>query len=83
MVILVSWCMTRSSEGDLEPFDSEIERTVSRLRRAQRKKMANQEHVGDICFIMDYAKSSIDGATSSIRRPTIQANTFEIKLAVI
>lgn len=33
--------------------------------------------------MMDYAKPSIDGVASSVRRPAVQANTFEIKSAVI
>ena len=33
--------------------------------------------------LRDYAMPSVNGATSSIRRPTIQANNFEIKPAII
>ncbi|XP_075640377.1 uncharacterized protein LOC142612142 [Castanea sativa] len=41
--------------------------------------MADQEQKA----LRDYATPSVNGATSSIRRPTIQANNFEIKPAII
>ena len=41
--------------------------------------MADQEQK----VLRDYAMPSVNGAISSIRRPAIQANNFEIKLAII
>ncbi|XP_023892547.2 uncharacterized protein LOC112004530 [Quercus suber] len=41
--------------------------------------MADQEQKA----LRDYATPSVNGATSSIRRPAIQANNFEIKQAII
>lgn len=45
--------------------------------------MANQPIGEENKALRDYAMISINGATSSIRRPVIQANDFEIKLATI
>ena len=41
--------------------------------------MADQEQKA----LSDYAMPSVNGAISSIRRPAIQANNFEIKPAII
>ena len=67
-------------------FDPEIERTLHQLKKEKKKEantslsnMANQEQK----VLRDYATPSVNGATSSIRRPAIQANNFEIKPAII
>ena len=67
-------------------FDPEIERTLRQLKKEKKKEantslsnMADQEQKA----LRDYAMSSVNGAISSIRRPTIQANNFEIKPAII
>ena len=67
-------------------FDPEIERTLRQLKKEKKKEantslsdMADQEQKA----LRDYAMPSINGATSSIRRPAIQANNFEIKPAII
>ena len=67
-------------------FDPEIERTLRQLKKEKKKEantslsdMADQEQKA----LRDYAMPSVNGATSSIRRPAIQANNFEIKPAII
>ena len=67
-------------------FDLEIERTLRQLKKEKKKEantslsnMADQEQKA----LRDYAMPSVNGATSSIRRPAIQANKFEIKPAII
>ena len=67
-------------------FDPEIERTLRQLKKEKRKEantslsnMVDQEQKA----LRDYTMSSVNGATLSIMRPAIQANNFEIKLAII
>ena len=67
-------------------FDPEIERTLRQLKKEKKKEaktslsnMVNQEQKA----LRDYAMPLVNGAISSIRRPAIQANNFEIKLAII
>jgi len=85
--------MTRTSGAILEEFDPEIERTARHWRKATRhlRRMAaapanvmevevNEEENRPL---RDYAMPSMEGAESSIKRPPIQANNFEIKPAII
>ena len=67
-------------------FDPEIERTLRQLKKEKKKEantslsnMVNQEQKA----LRDYTMPSVNGATSSITKPTIQANNFEIKPAII
>ena len=67
-------------------FDLEIEKTLHKLKKEKKKEantslsnMVDQEQKA----LRDYTMPSVNGATSSIMRPTIQANNFEIKLAII
>ena len=67
-------------------FDPEIERTLRQLKKEKKKEantslsnMADQAQKA----LRDYAMPSVNGAISSIRRPAIQANSFEIKPAII
>ena len=67
-------------------FDPKIERTLCQLKKEKKKEsntslsnIADQEQKA----LRDYATPSVNGATSSIRRPAIQANNFEIKPAII
>ena len=66
-------------------FDPEIEKTLRQLKKEKKEantslsNMANQEQKA----LRDYAMPSVNGAISSIRRPAIQANNFEIKPAII
>jgi ribonucleotide reductase beta subunit family protein with ferritin-like domain len=79
--------ITRAQKEKLETFNPEIERTCRRLRKmAARRDENTGEEVNDGIVprsLKDYAKPSIDGAGSSIRRPPVQANNFEIKPAII
>ena len=63
-------------------FDPEIERTLHQLKKEANTSLSNvadQEQKA----LRDYAMPSVNGAISSIRRPAIQANNFEIKPAII
>ncbi|GLU23925.1 hypothetical protein SLE2022_398990 [Rubroshorea leprosula] len=83
--------MTRSENTKLAPFDPEIERTFHQLKNQRtalvvkpidimaEDPVANQA----IRTLKEYASPSIEGTVSSIRRPAIQANNFEIKPATI
>ena len=78
--------MPRSKPLEYTLFDPEIERTLRQLKKEQKKEantslsnMADQKQKA----LRDYAMPSVNGATSSIRRPAIQANNFEIKPAII
>ncbi|XP_073120441.1 uncharacterized protein [Henckelia pumila] len=87
-------CMQHSSEAKLLPFDPEIERTFRRRRKQQKEAMEEQERLrGDgeaknnappiYRSMMDSAFPSLENARPSIIRPTIAANQFEIKPAII
>ena len=78
--------MPRSKPLEYTLFDPEIERTLRQLKKEQKKEantslsnMADQEQK----VLRDYAMPLVNGAISSIRRPAIQANNFEIKPAII
>ncbi|XP_031394316.1 uncharacterized protein LOC116205794 [Punica granatum] len=84
--------MRRSRSAKLLPLDPEIERTLHRLRRENRRReelqvveMAdddiNRQIQGAARALRDYAVPTIMG--SAIRRPTIPANNFELKSALI
>ena len=82
--------MTRSSTSELIPEDPEIERTVLRLLRENRRQhlanstqnqFANMED--QTRTMSDYAKPSLTGTQSSITRPAVAANNFEIKPNII
>ncbi|XP_056169324.1 uncharacterized protein LOC115665665 [Syzygium oleosum] len=79
--------MTRSQQGKLTEFDPEIERTFKRRLREQRNHIKKIEGVDDgrnqRRLLKDYATPTVEGTISSIRRPAIQANNFEIKPSLI
>ncbi|XP_075478870.1 uncharacterized protein LOC142519727 [Primulina tabacum] len=88
--------MPRSLESELEKFDPEIERTLRRRRQQQRLKdimnrnESEKKHHEDLRVedprripMLEYAQPSLDGARPSIVRPTVRANQFEIKPAII
>ncbi|GKV16994.1 hypothetical protein SLEP1_g27554 [Rubroshorea leprosula] len=77
--------MTRSSGGDLVPFEQEIERTFREFLREQKQNIMAEEGEGqnNARTLGLYATPSLEGIASSIRRPAIQANNFEIKPAII
>ena len=100
----------RSKGAELDPYDSEIERTIRKLRKV-RKQGSNQEavpmgdrtvnpnqtrneeerieenvarnNVVDQRALKDYSSPTLEGSVSSIRRPPIPVNNFEIKPAII
>src|SRR5262249_27826814 len=80
------WCMTRSSGSILVEPDPEIERTLHQ-RRVEHQQIPSEESTTEMeeaqRTMMDYAKPSFDGTNSSITRPVVAANTFEIKPTVI
>ena len=84
--------MRHSRSFDLLPFDLEIEHTCRSLNRErgealqeQQLIMANKALHGneDARPLKDYVVPTINGARSSIARPAVQANNFEIKPAII
>ncbi|KAH9734901.1 hypothetical protein KPL71_017554 [Citrus sinensis] len=84
--------MRRSRSFDLLPFDREIERTCRRLNRERREALQEQQLIivdealhgnEDARPLRDYIVPTVNGARSSIARPAVQANNFEIKPAII
>ena len=81
--------MTRSKKTELQPFDSEIERTCQRNQRIQKQStsinpMANPEgETADTKTLRDYATPTVMETASGIRKPTVAANNFELKPAII
>src|SRR5262249_26551465 len=69
----------------VEP-DPEIERTLHQ-RRTEHQRVPSEESTTEMAepqrTMMDYAKLSFDDTNSSITRPVVAANTFEIKPAII
>src|SRR5262249_18195786 len=78
--------MTRSSSSILVEPDPEIERTLHQ-KRTEHQRVPSEESTIEMAeaqkTMMDYAKPSFDGTNSSIVRPTVATNTFEIKPAII
>ena len=86
--------MRRTRSLNLLPFDPEIDRTYRRLNRERRRSTSapNRQSIMDPPFVegggerralRDYAAPNVAGTISGIRRPTIQANNFEIKPSFI
>ena len=90
--------MHRKPEADLLPLDTEIERTLKNMRKitiAESKSMANQrERLQAIpeeeakrnqrpTTMEDFWRPIIQDEYSAIRQPTIEANNFEPKPALI
>ncbi|XP_042387846.1 uncharacterized protein LOC121979938 [Zingiber officinale] len=70
--------------GQLLPFDPEIDKTFLRRRNLQKAFQAAKESSGIVDKLLkDYATPYARGVQSSITRPPIDANNFEIKPAVI
>ena len=72
--------LSRREQRLTEDFDPEIERILHRLRQEQRQRGDQQEDMAENQMTLsDYAMPNIDGARTSIVRPTVNANNFEIK----
>ena len=84
--------MRRLRSFDILPFDPEIEHTCRRLNKEIREVLQEQQLImaeealhgnEDPRPLRDYAVPTVNGARSSIARPTVQANNFEINSAII
>ena len=82
--------MRRTRSLDVVPIDLDIDRTLRRLRRERKQidlhevPVMGEEVGGDAVpnrALKDYSIPNM--GVSSIQRPPIQANTFEIKPAII
>ena len=71
---------TRSRHFELDEINLEIERSCRRIRKVQRE-MADQG--AQPRALGEYGGPSLIGSQNCIVKPTIEANTFEIKLAYI
>ena len=84
--------MRHFKSSDLVPLDKELERTLRRLNKEKKGTLTLQQRADmeeeatemeQPRALRDYAMPSVIGNSSSIRRPAIQANNFEIKPAII
>ncbi len=82
--------MRRSRSVDLVPLDPDIEKTLRKLRKERQQRdlqeviVMGEQGNGDAVqnrALKEYSIPTV--GTSSIRRPPIQANNFEIKPAII
>ena len=75
-------------EGELI-FDPEIEHTLRHLRRERKENEEDlasnmaEENNQNRRAMKDYLAPSLDGCASSIVRPPVQANNFELKTSLI
>ncbi|KAL0430890.1 UNVERIFIED_CONTAM: hypothetical protein Sradi_0715000 [Sesamum radiatum] len=91
--------MTRSHGEELTPYDSEIERTFhQRKNNIKRGENSGETDIEEQLVIfeptmevmgaverpmMEYSFPTADGMTSSIVKPAVEVNNFEIKPAII
>ena len=76
----------KNKDSLLLPFDPEIERIFLKCLKKNKKRVNMAETVENANgerALRDYAVPSINGSNSSVRRPPITANNFEIKPAII
>ena len=90
--------MHRKPESDLFPVDTELERTLRSLRKVSRTEKATMEDkridqtikqetaakrppMQDI--MEDFWRPVIQAEYSAVKQPTIEANNFEMKPALI
>ena len=76
--------MRSSKSCDLAPLDQELERTLRRLKEKKTTLIKQQAAMAEVVeeaennrALRDYVVPSVNGTTSSIRRPAIQAHNFE------
>ena len=74
--------MRRSRSVEDLNFDPEIERTLRQLRRNHKEKMAAEREV-DNRALREFALPQATGRSAAIVKPTIAANNFEIKPALL
>ena len=80
---------TRSKGRNLEKFNPEIEKSCKANRKKEREKdrkiMAEDQvaHQARNRALQEYTMPNPGDNLSSIVRPTVDANNFEIKLAII
>ena len=90
--------MHRKQDSDLLPADTKLERTLRSLRKTKRAEIATMEdekndqtveqrtvarrpHLQDT--MEDFWMPIIQEEYSAIRQPTVDANSFSLKLALI
>ena len=64
------------------PFDSKIERTFRSQRKKKVLAMADREQNAHPHTLKDYVRPVVNENNSGIRRQTINASNFELKLDV-
>lgn len=80
--------MRRSKNEDLIAFDPKIERTLRRIRREQNQVNTIEDQVpitpnNEARPLREYVVPLVNGIHSSIQRPIVQVNNFEIKPSMI
>ena len=71
---------TRSEESFI--YDPEIEKTLRQLRKYHKETMAAERQM-DNRALREFALPQASGRPTAIRKPTIAANNFEIKPALL
>ena len=71
---------TRSQHLELDDINLEIERSCRRIRKEKREQDVVMENQGaQPRALEEYGVPSLTGSQNCIVKPTIEANTFEIK----
>ena len=75
--------MRRARTQNIIPFDSEIERTFRSQRKKKVLAMTDGEQNTQPRTLKDYVRLIVNDNYSGVRCQTINANNFELKLALI
>ena len=91
--------MHRKTEADMMPLDTEIERTLKNLRKATSAEYKSMSHQREILQTIpeeeetkrpqspntmeEFWRPIIQEEYSAVKQPPIEANNFELKLALI